>query len=994
MKIMRWRKKKITTSCTVHKKNKNIRRLLVSMTVFVIIFSITLVVSKVSMAAADAELDNEIKQFNIARNIKSCRFAIRKTTDLGGEANNGFLSLSKTALDKVGLYQFENPMGPSATGRRTIIPEPGIDDRPYSMGQRNPDKRTRIGCDIIDLASQNGQGEFFAKYFKEHANINDNGNSYEKDPSDAIFSRDHSAQRAKEELNKNNMRDFSIKVSLVADAIDAYPVPTLSDGAKAEMYWEAIQQLCSDKQPPFTESDTGEYTYATQGDDGKYTVKKGHFEWSNSATKGREISVWTGHKDSPTGSEGSPDMTCEEAVKRYSELAKAHADALNKHIKENPDDSKNKDDHKDENECAAELNGFGSIICSGQNLFVTITQILFDTVSKILESQAELTKEDAVRQQWGNLLNVANAILIIAFLVVIYSTATSTGGLSNYDIKKLLPRIIIFAIAINLSYYICMALVDLSNILGHGIFGLFLGGKTGDAPQLMKTAKATADAISIPPEVGAITTVAIVAILIFLVGPPIIIALLTILFALVVRGMALMILVIISPVAIASYLFNSQGLSKGFTMWRDNYIKLLLVYPLFMLVWAGSRVVSSLNPNSPDPTLAIFGLLMEVICLVAPAMSILPLFKMSGDIMGKATIAAHSNQAANKFAGWAGSKATGARDKVGKAIGGAVAGAAGAAAGRAAGAVQNMRGVGASTGNIANQLDDQAMNSARNKVDKYSASDRHDAFTTGQINGQTLKPYEMRAVIEKELPNASSTDVKQSMYAVNNEAQRLKKNGQNADADKLLRTFATTASANKNSQMSSKSLNNFANSGGWSISNMGQFEAKYADAVADYATNEMTAQDIAGADAANLAQMRQTLQYSASSGGSEAAADAGMRSMARQSNIALSDPSLTSKMNAQTASELRDNTLLRSTAGEKLANTHKIPNIYHDYNAGGAASGMAILNANKMMRHSDFGKLDAIDQSRLRTIASASITTGTGAPAAPVVIASWDSRVP
>lgn len=991
---MRWRKKKIATSCTVHKKNKNIRRLLVSMTVFVIIFSITLVVSKVSMAAADAELDNEIKQFNIARNIKSCRFAIRKTTDLGGEANNGFLSLSKTALDKVGLYQFENPMGPSATGRRTIIPEPGIDDRPYSMGQRNPDKRTRIGCDIIDLASQNGQGEFFAKYFKEHANINDNGNSYEKDPSDAIFSRDHSAQRAKEELNKNNMRDFSIKVSLVADAIDAYPVPTLSDGAKAEIYWEAIQQLCSDKQPPFTESDTGEYTYATQGDDGKYTVKKGHFEWSNSATKGREISVWTGHKDSPTGSEGSPDMTCEEAVKRYSELAKAHADALNKHIKENPDDSKNKDDHKDENECAAELNGFGSIICSGQNLFVTITQILFDTVSKILESQAELTKEDAVRQQWGNLLNVANAILIIAFLVVIYSTATSTGGLSNYDVKKLLPRIIIFAIAINLSYYICMALVDLSNILGHGIFGLFLGGKTGDAPQLMKTAKATADAISIPPEVGAITTVAIVAILIFLVGPPIIIALLTILFALVVRGMALMILVIISPVAIASYLFNSQGLSKGFTMWRDNYIKLLLVYPLFMLVWAGSRVVSSLNPNSPDPTLAIFGLLMEVICLVAPAMSILPLFKMSGDIMGKATIAAHSNQAANKFAGWAGSKFTGKPGDPnspglrGKAAG-VIGAAAGAAAGRAAGAVQNMRGTGASTGNIATQLDSQAMNSARNKVDKYGDRDRKTAFTTGQINGQTLKPYEMRAVIEKELPNASSTDVKQSMHAVNNEAQRLKKNGQNADADKLLRTFVTTASANKNSQMGSKSLNDFANSGGWS---MGQFEAKYADAVADYATNEMTAQDIAGTDAANLAQMRQTLQYSADSGGSEAAADAGMRSMARQSNIALSDPSLTSKMNAQTASELRDNTLLRSTAGEKLANTHKIPNIYHDYNAGGGSSAIAKLHANKMMRHADFGKLDAIDQSRLRAIASASVPTGTGAPTTPVAIASWDRR--
>lgn len=691
-------------------------------------------------------------------------------------------------------------------------------------------------------------------------------------------------------------------------------------------------------------------------------------------------------------------MTCAEATQKASELADAYTKAVNEYLEKHPEErekQKKEEEERSENqkgdECASELHGFGSIICSGQNLFVTITQVLFNTVAKILESQAELTKENAVRQQWGNLLNVANAILIIAFLVVIYSTATSTEGLSNYDVKKLLPRIIIFAMAINLSYYICMALVDLSNILGHGIFGLFLGGKAGDAPQLVDRAKETAQVIS--PGVEVITTVAIVAILIFLVGPPIIIALLTILFALVVRGMALMILVIISPVAIASYLFNSQGLSNGFTMWRDNYIKLLLVYPLFMLVWAGSRVVSSLNPNSPDAALAIFGLLMEVICLVAPAMSILPLFKMSGDIMGKATIAAQNNRGANKFADWAGSKfvgkpgdpnSPGLRGKAAGVIGAA----AGAAAGRVAGAVQNARGA-ASTGNIANQLDDQAMNSARNKVDKYSASDRHDAFTTGQINGQTLKPYEMRAVIEKELPNASSTDVKQSMHAVNNEAQRLKKNGQNADADKLLRTFATTASANKNSQMSSKSLNDFANSGGWS---MGQFEAKYADAVADYATNEMTAQDIASTDAANLAQMRQTLQYSADSGGSEAAADAGMRSMARQSNIALSDPSLNSKMNAQTASELRDNTLLRSTAGEKLANTYKIPNIYHDYNAGGGSSAIAKLHANKMMRHSDFGKLDAIDQSRLRAIASASVPTGTGAPTTPVAIASWDRR--
>lgn len=953
MKIMWWQKKK-------HISRQGLRvlsRPIVLAIIIIIVSFVSIVSSKTAQAGKyDDWMNDEFKKYANSSAARACSEYIRSDNKFD-PLNPGTWGVVKDGADFInGLVG--NPKR-SATSIRPI-------------GRRDS-KDPNVDCNISEIAEGvTGEKNYFCNYLKK------NSQGY----IDAGLIK---GDNAKAHLDNCDLSPLQISPELWIGALDSIPKYTPSNAVKYAAYRDAIEKYCLND-PAFTEAENGDKFWSKVGDDGNWVTVRGYPNYKDN-NPNVEIRPMYGET-----------MTCAEATQKASELADAYTKAVNEYLEKHPEErkkQKKEEEERSENqkgdECASELHGFGSIICSGQNLFVTITQVLFNTVAKILESQAELTKEDAVRQQWGNLLNVANAILIIAFLVVIYSTATSTGGLSNYDVKKLLPRIIIFAMAINLSYYICMALVDLSNILGHGIFGLFLGGKAGDAPQLVDRAKETAQVIS--PGVEVITTVAIVAILIFLVGPPIIIALLTILFALVVRGMALMILVIISPVAIASYLFNSQGLSKGFTMWRDNYIKLLLVYPLFMLVWAGSRVVSSLNPNSPDAALAIFGLLMEVICLVAPAMSILPLFKMSGDIMGKATIAAQNNRGANKFADWAGSKfvgkpgdpnSPGLRGKAAGVIGAA----AGAAAGRVAGAVQNARGA-ASTGNIANQLDDQAMNSARNKVDKYSASDRHDAFTTGQINGQTLKPYEMRAVIEKELPNASSTDVKQSMHAVNNEAQRLKKNGQNADADKLLRTFATTASANKNSQMSSKSLNDFANSGGWS---MGQFEAKYADAVADYATNEMTAQDIASTDAANLAQMRQTLQYSADSGGSEAAADAGMRSMARQSNIALSDPSLNSKMNAQTASELRDNTLLRSTAGEKLANTYKIPNIYHDYNAGGGSSAIAKLHANKMMRHSDFGKLDAIDQSRLRAIASASVPTGTGAPTTPVAIASWDRR--
>ena len=949
---MWWQKKK-------HISRQGLRvlsRPIVLAIIIIIVSFVSIVSSKTAQAGKyDDWMNDEFKKYANSSAARACSEYIR--------SDNKFDPLNPVTwgVVKDGADFINGLVGNPKRSATSIRP----------IGRRDS-KDPNVDCNISEIAEGvTGEKNYFCNYLKK------NSQGY----IDAGLIK---GDNAKAHLDNCDLSPLQISPELWIGALDSIPKYTPSNAVKYAAYRDAIEKYCLND-PAFTEAENGDKFWSKVGDDGNWVTVRGYPNYKDN-NPNVEIRPMYGET-----------MTCAEATQKASELADAYTKAVNEYLEKHPEErekQKKEEEERSENqkgdECASELHGFGSIICSGQNLFVTITQVLFNTVAKILESQAELTKEDAVRQQWGNLLNVANAILIIAFLVVIYSTATSTGGLSNYDVKKLLPRIIIFAMAINLSYYICMALVDLSNILGHGIFGLFLGGKAGDAPQLVDRAKETAQVIS--PGVEVITTVAIVAILIFLVGPPIIIALLTILFALVVRGMALMILVIISPVAIASYLFNSQGLSKGFTMWRDNYIKLLLVYPLFMLVWAGSRVVSSLNPNSPDPTLAIFGLLMEVICLVAPAMSILPLFKMSGDIMGKATLAAAGNQAAQKFAHKAGGMATGVRDKIGDKIGraaagaaGAAAGAAGAAAGRAASAVQNMRGVGASTGNIANQLDDQAMNSARNKVDKYSASDQHDAFTTGQINGQTLNPYEMRAVIEKELPNASSADVKQSMHAVNNEAQRLKKNGQNADADKLLRTFATTASANKNSQMSSKSLNDFANSGGWS---MGQFEAKYADAVADYATNEMTAQDIAGTDAANLAQMRQTLQYSADSGGSEAAADAGMRSMARQSNIALSDPSLTSKMNTQTASELRDNTLLRSTAGEKLAEDAKIPELYNGFNGRDMKTrNGAVAAASILVKSSAFRNFDRIDQSRLKTIADAGMNNTT---AAPVAVASWE----
>ena len=863
-----------------------------------------------------------------------------------------------------------------ANGVNKVTGNPTHTDTSIRPIGREDSKDLDVYCDINSFAEAvTGEKNYFCNYLKKNPYI-DVG----------LIKGDN----AKAHLDNCDLGSLQISPELWIGALDSIPKYTPSKAVKYAAYRDAIEKYCLNN-PAFTEAENGDKSWSKVGDDGNWVTVRGY---PNYKDNNPNVLIRPMYGEV---------VTCAEATRRASELADAYTKAVNEYLEKHPEERKNQkkeeeerlENQKGEDECAAELNGFGSIICSGQNLFETITNILYGTIAKMLVDQTELTKSDTVRKHWGNFLNVANIILIIAFLVVIYSTATSTGGLSNYDVKKLLPRIIIFTIAINLSFYICMALVDLSTIVGKGIFGLLMGGSTGAPPQLINSAQKTAGEIN--SFVAGLALVAIAAVLVILVGAPIILALLAIVFALVVRGIALMILVIISPVAIALYLFNNQGLSKGFTMWRDNYIKLLLVYPLFMLVWGGTRVVSGLvNQGDQDGINALFVLLVETICLITPALSIMPLFKASGDIMGKATLMAATNGATNKFAGWAGSKLTGKpgdpkHPGLKGMAAGAIGGAAGNIAGRAAGAVQNMRGAGASTGNIATQLDSQAMNSARNKVNKYGDRDLKTAFTTGQIGGKTLDPYQMRAVIEKELPNASAAEVKQSMKAVNTEADRLRRNGQAADADRLVQTFANTASANGNSIMGGKSLRNFATSGGWNTS---QFEANYADAVADYSSTQLTAKDAAGMDAADLIQMRTTLQNAGVNGGNIAQADAGLSSMAKQSNIALSDPKLTRKMNAPTVTALKDNTMVRSTAGERLANTHKISNIYHDYNAGGTTSAQAISDARTMMAHTDFGRLDAIDQSRLRAIARASAPTGTGAPAAPVVIASWDSRMP
>lgn len=119
-------------------------------------------------------------------------------------------------------------------------------------------------------------------------------------------------------------------------------------------------------------------------------------------------------------------------------------------------------------------NGLGWIICPITNTLASGMDWIFDMLSGFLAVRPTETGNDsALFRAWSYMRSFANVAFVVAFLIIIYSQLTSIG-LTNYSLKKLLPRLIIAAVLVNVSYYICSIAIDISNILGYSLQDVFI----------------------------------------------------------------------------------------------------------------------------------------------------------------------------------------------------------------------------------------------------------------------------------------------------------------------------------------------------------------------------------------------------------------------------------------------------------------------------------------------------------------------------------------
>ena len=124
-------------------------------------------------------------------------------------------------------------------------------------------------------------------------------------------------------------------------------------------------------------------------------------------------------------------------------------------------------------DCKSSLGALGWLICPTTGKIAEAVDWLYEKIEDILViNPIEMKDGTPIYEIWKYCRSITNIVFIIFFLVVIYSQLTGVG-ISNYGIKKVLPKMIVVAILVNLSFLICSLMVDVSNIVGDSLRGVF-----------------------------------------------------------------------------------------------------------------------------------------------------------------------------------------------------------------------------------------------------------------------------------------------------------------------------------------------------------------------------------------------------------------------------------------------------------------------------------------------------------------------------------------
>lgn len=318
-------------------------------------------------------------------------------------------------------------------------------------------------------------------------------------------------------------------------------------------------------------------------------------------------------------------------------------------IKKDVDISEKKDeDGKPKNSCSADIGPFGWFICPSMSLGANLADAGYSSISMFLDISPDIFSDNpelgGAKQAWNFFRDIANVVFVLLFLWVIFSQISNVG-VSNYGIKKILPKLILGAILINLSFYICQLAVDLSNILGYALKGVLEGAslKAESKPGI------GSGIVVLVAEALAGTGAAVFAFLTVSI-PMIIWTLLSIAVALLIlvfRQAAVILLIAISPIAFAAWLLpNTESLFKK---WVSAFKGLLVVFPVVSLMYGSGKLAGAVLSNSSGGIMQFVAMCVPILPLMATPFVIKSSLNSLGSIGAKISNNGLMNLPSNKL---------------------------------------------------------------------------------------------------------------------------------------------------------------------------------------------------------------------------------------------------------------------------------------------------------------------------------------------------------
>lgn len=252
-----------------------------------------------------------------------------------------------------------------------------------------------------------------------------------------------------------------------------------------------------------------------------------------------------------------------------------------------------------QNVSSCEIETVGWVICPVMRSIAKLADYGFAFINQnFLKIEYGIANSSSgVYKAWEVMRTVANATFVLAFMWIVYAQITGRSSAGGYGIKRMLPRLIIGAILVNVSFYVCVIGIELSNIIGGSILTIMqqVTDRIGPAAMTLSSAQNGFDDSRLSDITSAILTKSgtVWILLAPVAAVTISIALICAagLVLLIMRKVVVAMLVLISPLMFVTYLLPNT--ERYFQQWLRLFFQLLLLYPVIAFLLGTGQIISA-----------------------------------------------------------------------------------------------------------------------------------------------------------------------------------------------------------------------------------------------------------------------------------------------------------------------------------------------------------------------------------------------------------------